>query len=466
MTGTPREARLLSLYVKVAIFWLLVTMLAGILNALRFMAPDFLGGISWLSYGRVRLIHTNAAAFGWITTIYLALMFYMVPRLTGAELYLGEKLGKLVLWAWTLIVAAGLVGFALGYNQGIEYGEFSWPIDILVVVAFLVVIVMIFGAIFKRREQQLYVSLWYLMGGLVWTALNYLVGNSVPVYLAAGVNSAAIAGFYIHNVVGLWVTPIGLAVIYYFLPVSVRSPLYSHKLSLIGFWTLAFLYPLTGAHHFIYSGIADWVETVAIVSSVALIIPVWTVVVNFFGTVKGNWWRFSGNLPMKFFVLGVVFYVMTCLQGPLQALRTLQQIVHFTDWVVGHAHMALFGVFSLWSIAAIYYMWPRLTGRELYSMKLAHWHFWLTAVGFGLMGTTLWAVGLLEGSFWQTSLPFVSYVRFAKPFWWIRLVSGIMMALGTLLFFYNLHQTERQGRRLQAGEAPVSDLGGRVVVGA
>lgn len=439
-------------YIIWSVIWLMVASLVGLLVSVKFWDPGFLGRVSWLSWGRLRLIHVNGVAFGWWATATFGLIWYIVPRLTGTKLY-SEGLARFTLWLWNIIIAASVVTLALGYNQGLEVAEMIAPIDGLIVVGFLLITFNVLATIFRRKEPQLYVSLWYLMAGLVWSVLNYILGNFVGYYWASGVNSVNIHGFYIHNLVGLLITPLGIATAYYFLPVAANAPIYSHALSLLGFWVLAFLYPWIGAHHYVFSPISDWVQTVAIVMSVLLILPVWTVIINFFGTLKGRWSTMLESPAVRFLILGAIFYLLTCLQGPVQSLRSMQQLIHFSDWVIGHAHLAVFGIFSLWAMAGIYHVWPIITGRQLYSRGLAWWHFWLTIVGFGAMMITLWSVGLLEGVLAKSvRIAFIEIISAAKPYWMLRSLSGGVMMAGFLVFAYNLWMTAKRGKPLsQAG---------------
>lgn len=438
---------LIKRYLYASFFWLALAPLAGVIGSLQFIHPDLISGVGWLSYPRLRQFHVNGVAFGWFTTAAFGLTFYIVPRLTGRRLY-SEKLAEWTWWLWNAAVLIGQLEILLGYNQGLEVAEYTLLVDILVAVSFVLVIYNLFATIFKRLEPNLYVSLWYLMGAFIWTALNYVAGNFVNPYFLTGANSAALHGFYLHNVVGLWVTPMGLAIAYFFLPVATRAPLFSHKLSLIGFWTIAFTYPFTGAHHYIFSPIADWVETIAIVTSMMLIIPVWTVVQNFYGTMKGRWHLFPQEISVKFLIVGIVYYIITCFQGPTQALRGMQGIIHFTDWVVGHAHLALFGVFTLWVMAACYYLWPRLTGKQLWSKSLTHWHFWLTISGFSAMALALWGAGLLQGTLLRQGINFVDSLGALKPYWLIRTLGGLGMVFSILIFVYNLWKSDRSGKPL------------------
>ncbi len=449
MNDTLVDAKLVKNFLISSLIWFMVAIVIGLIISLKLLYPDFLGHISWLSYGRLRLVHTNGIAFGWLTTAFIGLAYYLTPRLTGVPMY-SDRLARLTLWMWNGIIVIVVVTLLAGYNQGLEWAEIAFPVDILVMSALIIVTVNVFKTVFRRKEKQLYVSLWYLCGALVWTIMNYAVGNTIPYYFASGVNGAAISGFYIHNVVGLWVTPVGLAIAYYLFPVLTRSPLYSHKISILGFWTLAFLYPFTGAHHFIYSAIPSWVQTVAIVTSMLLILPVWTVMTNFLGTMRGNWEKAIGNTPLKFLIAGALFYLLTCIQGPVQALATLQPILHFTDWVVGHAHMALLGVFSFWVIAAIYALLPALTGRQIWSKTLSEAHYWLTLIPVAVFLLTLWAVGLIEGTMWSAGVSFYTPLQAAKPYWLVRTAAGSVIIAAQVLFVVNVFKTITSGKPVTA----------------
>src|SRR5437879_10238613 len=249
----------------------------------------------------------------------------------------------------------------------------------------------------QRLEPPLYVALWYLIAAFVWTTMNLVLGSFILPYTISGINSAAFHGLYIPSLVGLWITPAGYVLIYYFLPLSVRNPLYAHKLSLVGFWSLALFYPFVGIHHYLYSPIADWSQTLAIVTSMLLIIPVWTVLVNFFGTVMGRWDRFGSNLPAKFLIMGSIMYLLGCFQGSVEALRSIQQPTHFSDFVISHSHLTVFGTFVVWAIGGTVYVLPKLLGRPLWSFTLGNWSFWLITFGISLMGLDLTLAGLQQG---------------------------------------------------------------------
>src|ERR1700686_809582 len=279
-----------------AAFWLVFAPTIGVILSIKFNYFGFLGGISWLTWGRLRPVHVMGVIFGAFTTAIFGLTYYMVPRLCGVRMY-KENWSRAIFWLWNLGLTAGLVSLALGQNLGIEAGEFPVWDDILIEIVFILITIQIIVTVVRRKEKKLYVTLWYLTAAFVWTVFNYAFGHFILPFSMPGVNNAAMHGLYIHYVVGLWITPAGLAVIYYFLPLSAKAPLYSHKLSLIGFWSLAFFYPFVGTHHYIYSPIPYWTQTIAIVASMMLIISVWTVIQNFYGTFWGGWRIF--RIPIR-----------------------------------------------------------------------------------------------------------------------------------------------------------------------
>jgi cytochrome c oxidase cbb3-type subunit I len=440
------------------LFWLMFAPTVGVIVSTKFSYPDFLGTESFLTFGRLRPIHVNGVIFGAFSTLFIGLCYYIVPRLTGTRVYM-EKLSHSLVWVWNLGLLAGFASLAMGYNQGIEAGEFPLAIDILIFAGLLVVTFQFFMTIARRKEQRIYTSLWYLIAAFVWTDLNWILGNFIIPYTIPGINNAALHGLYIHYVVGLWITPAGYVLIYYFLPVAVKNPIYSHKLSMIGFWSLAFFYPFVGIHHYLYSPIADWAETLAIISSMMLIIPVWTVLQNFFGTMIGRWHTFSSNLPAKFLIVGSIMYLVGCFQGSVEALRSIQQPTHFTDFVISHSHLTVFGTFVIWALAGTIYVWQKINDQPLFSFKLGNWSFWLITIGISAMGLVLTAEGLTQGLMWMQGTEWVDSMVAIKPYWFVRTFTGISMDIGMTLLVINLMRT-----RLQTAHAsPAPAVGGQEV---
>ena len=438
-------------FLLAAAFWLVFAPTVGVLVAVKFNFPAFLGNVSWLSFGRLRPVHVMGVIFGGFTTAIFGLTYFIVPRLCGVRMY-RESWSRAIYWLWNVGLALGLASLPAGQNLGIEAGEFPLWVSIPVEIVFIMISIQVVMTITRRREQRIYVSLWYLAAGYIWTVFNYAFGHFLLPYSMPGVNNAAMHGLYIHYVVGLWITPAGLAVIYYFLPLAAERPLYSHKLSHIGFWSLAFFYPFVGTHHYIYSPIPYWTQTIAIVTSMMLIIPVWTVIQNFYGTFVTNWRRFQESYTAKFLIVGAFAYLIGCLQGSVEALREVQRLTHFTDFVIAHSHVTVFGTFILWVTAGMYYVIPRLAGRELFSKPLAQWHYWLTLAGFSVMVSVLVLQGLMQGAMLEAGADFVDSLAAMKPYWFLRMIAGATMDVGALLGMWNLYQTARQGKRIEARE--------------
>jgi cytochrome c oxidase cbb3-type subunit 1 len=431
-------------FMSAAAFWLVFAPSIGVILAVKFNFYDFLGNISWLTWGRLRPVHIMGVVFGAFSTGIFGLTYYIVPRLCGVRMY-KENWSRGILWLWNIFLGVGIVSLMMGYNSGIEAGEFPLWVSIPVEIVLIMVTIQVIGTIKLRKEQRIYVSLWYLSAAYVWTVFNYAFGHFILPFSMPGVNNAAMHGLYIHYVVGLWITPAGLAVIYYFLPLAAKRPLYSHKLSLIGFWSLAFFYPFVGTHHYIYSPIPYWTQTIAIVASMMLIIPVWTVIQNFYGTFVTNWRRFQESYTAKFLVVGALYYFFGCFQGSTEALREVQRLTHFTDFVIGHSHLTVFGTFILWVTAGMYYVVPRLSGRELYSKSLAQWHYWLTVCGFSVMAGVLTIQGLMQGTMLQVGADFVDSMVAMKPYWFARTLAGLTMDIGAVLGMWNLYKTIHAG---------------------
>lgn len=444
------DTALVKAWAKWALLWLTLFPFIGILVSIQFHNPEFLGGIPWFTFGRLRSVHLGGVLFGSFTTAFIALLYYFVPRLCGTPLYKVEW-GWGLLWIWNAFLVLGSLTLFMGYMVGVEYAEYEWPLNLMRFIVVATVAVQVIGTILRRRAPRVYVSLWYTLAAGIWTIFNLPLGAVLlPYGPVSGVNSAAIHGLYMHNLVGLWITPAGLATIYYFLPLSAKNALYSHKLSLLGFWTLALFYPLTGTHHYLYSPIPHWTQTVAVVHSMWMIIPVFTVIVNFFGTMLGRWGAVLGgggadNYAAKFLMVGVVYYLIGSFQGSIETLHRFQQLTHFNDFVVGHAHLTVFGSMILWVVGGLYYVWPRLTGRQLWSDRLASWHLWLTITGFTAMVLGLTAQGFIQGAMLENGVDFVDSVKAMQPWWVARTIVGTVMDVALGFMAYNFYKTVREG---------------------
>jgi cytochrome c oxidase cbb3-type subunit 1 len=433
---------LVKAHIVASLIFFFVGLVTGLLFSLQFVREYIGAGIELLSPGRVRMVHTNMLAYGFIANAFFGALYWIVPRLTGIPVF-SEKLSKLLFWVWQLILLLTFVGLMTGFAQGVEWGETPIFVDPLVVVGVVLMAINFYIPIIKTKEKALYVTLWYFSVAFVWTGLNYIMGNYLPQFFVPGAAGAAITGLFIHDLVGLFVTPLGWGLMYYFVPVILKKPIWSHALSLVGLWSLAFFYPLNGVHHYLWSPIPMYLQYGAVTSTVAVEIVVSTVIVNFFMTLKGNGDILRTSIPMRWFYVGMVFYFITCLQCAFHVFLTVQEIIHFTDWVVGHAHLVMFGVFGFWILGMMTELWPTLVRREWYSTKLNEYHFWLSTIGMTVMFVDLMAAGLVQGYLWRGLAPWEDSIIFSIPFWMIRIVSGIMIFIGQILFVYNLWRTAK-----------------------
>lgn len=457
------DERLVQWYFYAALTYLLISMLGGILMALQLVRWNPLNGIELLSPGRWRMIHTNAVAYGFLANAFLGALHWAVPRLTFHKVA-STALSYFIFVAWQVIVlstAAAIVigpslqdqpwvmGLAAKFHlpmslgaQGLEWGETPFWIDPVALLG-LALVAFNFLVPIGKAKGPLYVTLWYFMAAFVWTFLTYAMGNLLPEYTVGGTSAGAIGGLFIHDLVGLFVTPLGWGLMYYFVPIMLKKPIWSHGLSLVGFWGLAFFYPLQGIHHFLYTPIPMFLQYGAVISTIAVELVVATVVINFFGTLWGRGRVFVENMPIRWFYTGMVFYFITCFQCALQVTLTFQKLIHFTDWVVGHAHLVMFGVFSFWLFGIMTYLFPRLWNKPWYSQKLCEWHFWLSAVGLFSMFLDLTLAGVFQGYFWASLQPWEASTDGSLPFWIVRVFAGLAMFGGLLCFLYNIYMTLR-----------------------
>ncbi len=449
-----------------AIFWLIVGLLVGLWLAAEMFMPQ-LNLTPWLSFGRLRVVHTNGLAFGFALAAIFSCTYYFLQRLTKTPLAF-PGLAKFHLYLFNIAIALAALSLFAGMNTSKEYAELEWPLDVGVVIMWVIFAINVFGTLIKRKEKQMYISLWYTIAMTVTVAVLYIVNNlEVPVNLFksysvyAGANDANVEWWYGHNAVGFVFTVPILAMFYYFLPKSTNLPIYSHRLSIVAFWSLVFGYLWTGAHHLMLTPLPEWIQTVGIAFSIFLIAPSWGSVVNGYYTMRGNWDQMRTNYLVKFFIFGITFYGLQTIQGPTQGLRTLTAFFHYTDWVVGHVHMGTMGWVTMIISASFYYMIPRITGKELHSVKLANLHFWLIMIGQLLFTVTLWIAGIQQGAMWKATNPdgsltysFLEAVTALYPYWKIRLIGGLIYFVGIVVFTYNLIMTVKGEGAKETETAP------------
>lgn len=445
-TATPSPKtlvmeRLVLWYFLASLTYLAIALLAGLLMALQLVNHNPLRGIELLSPGRWRMIHTNAIAYGFLACAFLGMLHWVVPRLTLRPVF-GPRFSWFIFGAWQVVVLSTAVGLLFGQAQGVEWGETPVWIDPLALVGLLLVAFNFMTPIFQR-PGPLYVTLWYFLAAFVWTPLTYAMGNFLPEYFVGGTGGGAIGGLFIHDLVGLFVTPLGWGMMYYFVPIVLKKPIWSHGLSLVGFWGLAFFYPLTGIHHFLYTPIPMFLQYGAVISTIAVEFVVTTVIINFLGTMRGRVEDTMSNVITRWYFTGVIFYFITCFQCALQTTLTFQAIIHFTDWVVAHAHFVMFGVFSFWLFGTMTYLFPRLFNRAWYSEKLCEWHYWCSTLGLLLMFIDLTIVGVFQGFSWSSLEMWDRSVQLSIPFWWVRIIAGLAIIVGQACFFANIYRTYR-----------------------
>lgn len=441
--------KLVTAHLLIAVLYIFIAVLAGLTFSLQFIDLYPFKGIALFSPGRVRMVHTQAVAYAWLANAFFGILYYMIPKLTNKHV-LSEKLGWFIFYAYNTLILLTVALILGGHAQGLEWAETPKILDPFIALVVVLYVVNMVTSIWRAREKPFYVSVWYVLAALIWTPLVYLMGNFLPEYVFAGSSGAAISSMYIHDLVGLFVTPIGTAMIYYLMPVLLKRPLFSHALSLIGFWGLAFFYPLNSTHHYLYSPIPMWSQYAGIVASVGIHVVVYTVVFNVIATMAQDWRRVWTEIPLRFLLVGTIAYLITCVQCAVQVTLSVQKIIHFTDWVVGHSHFVLFGVFSFWCFAWIYYLLPRLLKTPMYSQSLMNWHFWLSVVGIFLMQFDLLIAGLVQGMMWANLSPFIDSVAASIPFWWVRMFSGMMIFVGESIFIINVYMTWRQSRAVSA----------------
>lgn len=449
-----------------ALFWLVIGLVVGLWTAAEMFMPG-LNLTSWLSYGRLRVIHVNGLAFGFGLAGIFSASYYLLQRLTRTPLAF-PKLARFHLWLFNAAIALAALSLFAGMNTSKEYAELEWPLDIGVVIIWVIFAINVFATLIKREEKQMYISLWYIISMVVTVAVLYIVNNlEVPVNLFksysiySGANDANVEWWYAHNAVGFVFTVPILAMFYYFLPKATGLPIFSHRLSIIAFWSLTFAYLWTGAHHLMLTPLPEWIQTVAIAFTMFLIAPSWGSVINGYYTMSGNWEMMRSNYLVKFFIFGITFYGLQTIQGPTQGLRTLTAFFHYTEYIPGHVHMGTMGWVTMIISASFYYMIPKVTGREIYSVKLADLHFWLILVGQLGYTVALWIAGIQQGAMWKATTPdgslayqFIDSVAAMYPYWKIRFLSGLIYFAGIIVFGYNLIMTVRAGKETSVESAP------------
>ena len=420
--------------------WFAAATSFGMIGAGYLVAPDFMANIEYIHFGRARPMHINAVLFGFVTPGLLAAAFYYFPKLLKTELF-SHKLGVISAIFWNITVAAGVIGIATGHTQGREYAELAWPVDIMVVISFAMVVINILMTVRRRKEPILFVSIWYTTAAVVLTSITYCLGNVIwkpDTGALLGIPDAILLWFYGHNIFGLLLTPMGLGIAYYVLPIATRSPLYSHTLSLLGFWSLIIVYTHIGTHHLLQVPVPTWLKTISIVDSVAMVIPVMIVLINLWYTVKGKLGEIHADIGAKFVFTGTIMYFFVNIQGSMMALPHVQRITHFNNWVVGHAHIGVLGFAGVTALGGLYFILPRITGKPLYSRFLADVQYWLVLIGITGFAVVLTTVGLIQGNAWYNGETLYRTLPEIQPYYILRASLGSLIMIGAYIGLYNV----------------------------
>ena len=443
-----------------AIVWGIVGMLVGVIIATQLAWPEFLTGIPWLSYGRLRPLHTNAVIFAFGGCALIATSYYVVQRTSNVRLFCGW-LAEFTFWGWQLVIVAAAITLPLGYTQGKEYAELEWPIDILIAVVWVAYAVVFFGTLVKRKVQHIYVANWFYGAFIVAVAILHIVNSAaMPVsflksYSAyAGVQDAMVQWWYGHNAVGFFLTAGFLGMMYYFIPKQISRPVYSYRLSIVHFWALIFTYMWAGPHHLHYTALPDWAQSIGMVFSLILLAPSWGGMVNGIMTLSGAWSKLRSDPILRFLIVSLSFYGMSTFEGPMMAIKTVNALSHYTDWTIGHVHSGALGWVGFISIGSLYYLVPRLFGQtEMYSKRLIEVHFWVATIGVVLYIASMWIAGVMQGLMWRAvnddgtlTYSFVESVKATYPYYVIRLIGGLMYWTGMLVMAYNVAKTMMQAK--------------------
>ena len=448
------------------VVWGIVGMLVGVIIAAQLFAPALdLSNIGpWFHFGRLRPLHTNAVIFAFGGSGLFATSYYVVQRTCNVRLFGGNILPAITFWGWQLVIVLAAITLPLGYTQGKEYAELEWPIDILIAVVWVTYAVVFFGTIATRKIKHIYVANWFYGAFILAVALLHIVNNisipagmmkSYPVY--GGAIDAMVQWWYGHNAVGFFLTAAFLGMMYYFVPKQAGRPVYSYRLSVVHFWALIFTYMWAGPHHLHYTALPDWTQSLGMVLSLILFAPSWGGMINGIMTLSGAWHKLRTDPILKFLVVSLSFYGMSTFEGPMMSIKTVNALSHYTDWTVGHVHSGALGWVGLITMGSLYYLIPRLFGREkMHSVKAIELHFWLATIGIVLYIAAMWIAGVMQGLMWRAVNPdgtltytFVESVKATYPFYVIRTLGGLLFLGGMCIMAWNTWMTAVSGRSVK-----------------
>ncbi|AEK24144.1 cytochrome-c oxidase, cbb3-type subunit I [Capnocytophaga canimorsus] len=464
------DNKIVSKFLFATLLWGVVGMLVGLILAFLFIFPGLTQDISFLSFGRIRPLHTNAVIFAFVGNAIFAGVYYSLQRLLKARMF-SDFLSNFNFWGWQLIIVAAAITLPLGYTSSKEYAELEWPIDIAIALVWVAFGVNMIGTILKRRQRHIYVAIWFYLATFVTVAVLHIFNNlelpvtalkSYSVY--AGVQDALVQWWYGHNAVAFFLTTPFLGLMYYFVPKAANRPVYSYRLSIIHFWSLIFIYIWAGPHHLLYSALPDWAQNLGVVFSVMLIAPSWGGMINGLLTLRGAWDKVRENPVLKFMVVAITGYGMATFEGPMLSLKNINAVAHFTDWIIAHVHVGALAWNGFLAFGMIYYLVPKMWKTNLYSIKLANFHFWIGTLGIVLYALPLYVAGFTQASMWKQFNPdgtlvygnFLETVTNIMPMYWMRAIGGSLYLFGVLVGVYNVVVTLGRANSLkdELAEAP------------
>ena len=449
-----------------AVVWGVVGMLVGVIIAAQLAWPELNLGIPFLSYGRLRPLHTNAVIFAFGGSALFATSYHVVQRTCQTRLF-APGLAMFTFVGWQIVIVAAAITLPLGMTQAKEYAELEWPIDLLIAVVWVSYAIVFFGTIGQRKVRHIYVANWFFGAYILAVALLHIVNSAaVPVTLwpmksyaaYAGVQDAMVQWWYGHNAVGFFLTAGFLGMMYYYIPKQAERPVYSYRLSIVHFWALIFTYMWAGPHHLHYTALPDWAQSVGMVFSLVLLAPSWGGMINGIMTLSGAWYKLRDDPILKFLIVSLSFYGMSTFEGPMMSIKTVNALSHYTDWTVGHVHSGALGWVGLITMGSLYHLIPRLYGKKsMHSVKAIELHFWIATIGIVLYIAAMWIAGVMQGLMWRATNPdgtlvytFVESVKATYPYYVIRLLGGLLYLGGMLLMAWNVLATIRRGEPVVA----------------
>ncbi|NBS58970.1 MAG: cytochrome-c oxidase, cbb3-type subunit I [Betaproteobacteria bacterium] len=442
-------------FAVMTVVWGIVGMLVGVIIAAQLIWPELNFNQSWLSYGRLRPLHTNAVIFAFGGCALFATSYYVVQRTSHARIF-SDGLAAVTFWGWQAVIVLAAITLPLGYTSGKEYAELEWPIDVLIAVVWVSYAIVFFGTLFKRKVAHIYVANWFFGAFIITVAILHIVNSAaVPVtfwksYSAyAGAQDAMVQWWYGHNAVGFFLTAGFLGMMYYFIPKQAGRPVYSYRLSVVHFWALIFTYMWAGPHHLHYTALPEWAQSIGMIFSLILLAPSWGGMINGMMTLSGAWHKLREDPILKFLIVSLSFYGMSTFEGPMMSIKTVNALSHYTDWTVGHVHSGALGWVGLVSMGSIYYLIPRLFGqKEMWSVRLINVHFWVATIGIVLYIAAMWIAGVMQGLMWRAvgedgslTYTFVESVKATYPYYTVRLLGGVLYLSGMLIMAYNVART-------------------------